>query len=369
MEKEYRICNRCVMDTSDPEILFDENGNCNHCNEFLEKTSKRVYQGEKTDKELKQLVEKIKKDGKKYEFDCLIGVSGGIDSSYVAYLVKDLGLRPLAVHMDNGWNSEEAVLNIKNICNKLNIEYQSYVLDWEVFKDVQLSVLKSSIVEVEIPTDVAIPAALHKIAAENNIKYIVSGGNFATEGILPDKWFYNAKDLKLLKSIYKKFGTKDFSKFPTFDWKKEMYYKLVKGIKMFYILNYVNYDKDEAMEFLKNKLDWRYYGGKHYESKFTGFAQSYIQPVKFDVDYRKATFSTQICMGTMTRKEAIENLKAKSYNENTYLDEMAYVAKKLGLTTEEFKQILEEPAKSYKNYPNDEKKLEFIYDVYRKLMN
>lgn len=365
-EKKYQICNRCVMDTSDPEITFDKEGNCNHCIDFIESTSKKVYLGEKTDKELAEIVKTIKQKGKKNEFDCLIGVSGGIDSSYVAYLVKELGLRPLAVHMDNGWNSEEAVNNIKNICKKLNIEYQSYVLDWETFKDVQLAVLKSSIVEVEIPTDVAIPAALHKIAAENNIKYIISGGNFATEGILPDKWFYNAKDLTLLKAIYKKYGTKSLNKFPSFDWKKEIYYKYFHGVRMVYLLNYVDYNKDEAMNLLKDKLGWKYYGGKHYESKFTGFAQSYIQPVKFNVDYRRATFSTQICMGTMTREEALEQLKNKPYNEAQIENEIAYVAKKLDLPVDEFKKIIAAPAKSYKDYPNDEKKLKFIYDIYRK---
>lgn len=365
-EKKYQICNRCVMDTSDPEITFDKEGNCNHCIDFLESTSKKVYLGEKTDKELAEIVKTIKQKGKKNEFDCLIGVSGGIDSSYVAYLVKELGLRPLAVHMDNGWNSEEAVNNIKNICKKLNIEYQSYVLDWETFKDVQLAVLKSSIVEVEIPTDVAIPAALHKIAAENNIKYIISGGNFATEGILPDKWFYNAKDLTLLKAIYKEYGTKSLNKFPSFDWKKEIYYKYFHGVRMVYLLNYVDYNKDEAMNLLKDKLGWKYYGGKHYESKFTGFAQSYIQPVKFNVDYRRATFSTQICMGTMTREEALEQLKNKPYNEAQIENEIAYVAKKLDLPVDEFKKIIAAPAKSYKDYPNDEKKLKFIYDIYRK---
>ena len=355
------------MDTSDPEIIFDNKGFCNHCTEFINETSKKIYQGEITDLQLKKIVQEIKNKGKNSKYDCLIGVSGGVDSSYVAYLTHKLELRTLAVHLDNGWNSEEAVLNIKNLCNKLKIDYSSFVLEWEEFKDLQLSVLKSSIVEVEIPTDIAILGALHKTAAKHNIKYIISGGNFATEGILPKKWFYNPKDLTLLKSIHKKFGKKRIKNFPYFDYKKEIYYKFFKGIKIFYLLNYVSYDKKSVMKTLKKELDWKYYGGKHYESKFTGFVQSYYQFEKFNLDYRRATFSTQICTGTMKRDEALVELDKKPYNEEKVNLEIDYISKKLGIDKNEFLEIFNAPKKSYKNYPNDEKKLEFIYSIYRKL--
>jgi N-acetyl sugar amidotransferase len=368
-DQEYKQCARCVMDTSDPYITFDEKGYCNHCIEFFEKTSKLVYQGESSDKELEIMVQKIKNSVPKGKYDCLIGISGGVDSCYVAYKAKQLGLNPLAVHMDNGWNSEEAVNNIKKVCTKLNIDYQSYVLDWEEFRDIQLAFLKSSIVEIEIPTDTAIPAALHKVADEHNIKYIISGGNYATEGILPDSWFYDPKDLKLLKSIHKQFGTKPLKTFPAFDYKKEIYYKMIKGIKIFYLLNYLPFSKEGAMNILKDKLDWKYYGGKHYESKFTGFVQSYIQPVKFNVDYRKATFSTQICTGEISREEAIEALKKPPYNPDKIGQEKEYVAKKLGLTPDEFEEILNSPPKTYRDYPNDEKMLKFIYKFYRKYIS
>ena len=366
-EKEYRVCNRCVLDTTDPEIVFDEKGNCNHCNSYFDKIQHLSYQGEKSDKELEALVAEIKEAGKNNEYDCLVGVSGGIDSSYVAFLVKKLGLRPLAWHLDNGWNSDQAVKNIRSICTKLEIDYQSHVLNWEEFKDIQLSVLKSGITEVEIPTDIAILGAAHKIALEHNIKYIISGGNYATEGLLPEKWFYNPKDEKLLRAIQKKFGSKKPKTFPFFNYKKEMYCKFVKGIKMKYILNLVPFDKDEAMKTLENELDWKYYGGKHYESKYTGFVQSYIQPVKFNVDYRRATFSTQICAGTMTRDEALELLEKPSYNPETVESEMEYIAKKFGISVEEFKNLLEAEPISYKYYPNDEKKLNYIYNTYKKL--
>lgn len=367
--RKYQQCTRCVMDTSDPYIVFDEKGYCNHCSEFIERTSKLTYQGESSEHELNQYLEKIKNVGKNNKYDCIIGISGGVDSCYVAYIAKKRGLRPLAVHMDNGWNSEEAVNNIKKVCNKLDIDYQSYVLDWEEFKDIQLAFFKSSIVEIEIPTDIAIPAALHKVAVENNIKYIISGGNFATEGILPDSWFYDPKDLKLFKAIYNKYGTGKMKSYPLFDFKMEAYYKFIKGIKLFYLLNYVPFSKEEAIKTLKRELDWKDYGGKHYESKFTGFVQSYIHPVKFKIDYRRATFSTQICTGEITRTEALEKLKKLSYNPDTILPEKEYVSKKLGITLSEFEKIMIEPVKTYKDYPNSEKHLNFIYSIYRRFFS
>jgi N-acetyl sugar amidotransferase len=357
------------MDTSDPEIIFNNNGFCNHCEEFINETSKNIYKGEETDIQLKNLVNEIKRKGKNSKYDCLIGVSGGVDSSYVAYLTHKLGLRTLAVHLDNGWNSEEAVLNIKNLCNKLKIDYSSFVLDWEEFRDIQLSVLRSSIVEVEIPTDIAILGALHKTASKHNIKYIISGGNFATEGILPEKWFYDPKDLTLLKAIHKTFGKKRIKNFPYFDFKKEIFYKFFKGIKMFYLLNYIPYEKDKVMDVLKEELDWKYYGGKHYESKFTGFVQSYYQYEKFNLDYRRATFSTQICTGEMKREDALKELNEKPYSQEKINIEIDYVSKKLGIEKNEFSDIFNSPVKSYKDYPNDEKKLKFIYSVYRKLFS
>ena len=371
MGDDYRQCSRCVLDTTDPDIYFNDKGYCNHCTEYHESIAKMAYQGEASDRKLEAMVAKIKKAGKNRVYDCLIGISGGIDSCYVAYLAKNLGLKPLAVHMDNGWNSEEAVKNIKNVCNILGIDYQSYVLDWQEFKDIQLAFLKSSIVEVEIPTDIGIPASLHKVAVENKIKYILSGGNFATEGLLPNSWFYNPKDSKLFKAICKQFGTRKISSFPTYDYIDEMYYKFIKGIRILYPLNHIPFSKEEAMKTLKEKLDWKDYGGKHYESKYTGFVQSYIQPVKFNVDYRRATFSTQICTGEITREQALEELKNKPYPyDPEKIDmEIAYVCKKLELSTGEFDDIMNLPIKTYRDYPNNEKKLNFIYGVYRKLYN
>ncbi len=366
-KNSYQICSRCVMDTSDPDITFNEKGECNLCTEFIEKRAKHNYQGAKSDTELKRLAAEMKEAGKGKQYDCVLGLSGGIDSSYAAYIAKQHGLRVLAVHMDNGWNSEEAVLNIKNVAQKVGIDYESYVLDWEEFKDLQLAFLKASVPEAETPTDIALLAAMHIVANKYNIKYVMSGGNFATEGILPKCWHYNAKDTRYFNHIQKKFGTKRLKRFPLFDFKREMYFKLVKKMKLIYLLNYIPYSKDEAVDLLQTKLDWRYYGGKHYESKYTGFIQSYYLFKKFGIDYRRATLATQICTGVVTRAEALQTLEVLPYNEAKVQVEKEYIAKKLGITLTEFEKIIELPPKWYRDYPNDEKMLNFIYDTYRKL--
>lgn len=369
LKRSYQICARCVMDTTDPEIKFDAAGHCNHCTEFLATRDKFRYQGAESDRKLNQIVEEIKKAGSGRDYDCIIGLSGGIDSSYLSYVAKEKGLRILSVYLDNGWSSEEAVLNIKNITKKLGIDYESYVLDWEEFKDLQLSFLKAAVPEAETPTDMAIPAAMHHFAAKYNIKYILTGGNFATEGILPKSWHYNAKDLKYFNFIQKTFGKKILKKFPTFGYQREMYFKILKGVKMVYPLNYVPFAKDDAVALLKDKFDWKYYGGKHYESKYTRFIQSYYLYEKFGIDYRRATLSSEICIGKTVRADAVEQLKSKPFNPTEVEAEKHYIAKKFGISKDEFGKILNSPAKWYWNYPNDDKKLGFIYDTYRRIFN
>ena len=355
------------MDTTDLQITIGDNGYCNHCTEFLDNRVRHTYRGQESDAALNGLIATIKAAGKGNEYDCIIGVSGGSDSSYLAYVAKEKGLRPLAVHMDNGWNSEQAVQNIKNIIEKLEIDYESYVLDWHEFKDLQLSFLKASVPEAETPTDLAIVATLNYFAAKYNIRYILSGGNQATEGILPKSWHYNAKDLKYFNYIQRTFGARNLKNFPTFGYKKETYYKLIKGIRTVYPLNYVPYVKEEANQLLKDKFDWKYYGGKHYESKYTMFIQSYYLYEKFRIDYRRAGLAARICSGEISRSDAIEQLKSKPYDLAKIEDEKQYISKKLGVSRDEFERILNLPAKWYWDYPNDEKKLGFIYDAYRLL--
>jgi N-acetyl sugar amidotransferase len=366
-QRDYQICTRCVMDTTDLEIIFNSEGECNLCTEFLNTRLRYSYQGPHSDLKFNTLLTEIKDAGKGKEYDCIVGLSGGIDSSYVAYICKKEGLRVLGVHVDNGWNSEEAVINIKNIAQKLQIDYESYVLDWDEFKDLQLAFLKASVPEAETPTDIALLAALHEIASKYGVKHIISGGNFATEGILPKLWHYDAKDLKYFKAIQKTFGTKPIRKVPLFGFWKEIYYKLVKKIKMIYLLNYIPYSKAEAIDVLKREIDWRDYGGKHHESVYTKFIQSYYLYTKFGIDYRRATLSSQICAGSITREKALEQLQKKPFNEASIKSEKEYIAKKLGTTYEELEAILALKPKWYHHYPNNEKKLAMIYDVYRKL--
>jgi len=355
------------MDTTDPEIIFNENGYCNHCVEFLNKRAKHQYQGKESEAALDRIIEDMKRAGKGKEYDCIAGISGGIDSCYMAYIARQKGLRVLAVHLDNGWNSEESVLNIKNVAQKLDIDYESYVLDWEEFRDLQLAFLKASIPEADTPTDMAIPAALHHFAAKYGIKNIIIGGNLSTEGILPPTWHYNAKDMKYFSYIQKTFGQKKLKTFPTFGYKEEMYYKLVKRIKVIYPLNYVQYVKEDVKKIVTEQLGWKSYGGKHHESIYTRFIQSYYLFEKFGIDYRRATLSSQICLGNVNRDDALEQLKSKPYQACEIEKEKQYLVKKFQITKDEFERILNLPAKWYWDYPNDSKKLSVIYDTYRKL--
>ena len=368
-ERPYQQCLRCVMDTSDPEITFDDIGYCNHCINFFDKTIKFSYLGANSDLELEKIAAKIKRNGKNKEYDCVLGISGGIDSAYVAYILKNMGLRVLLVHLDNGWNSEMAVKNIKSVAEKSGFDYQSFVLDWEEFRDLQLSFLEASVIEAETPTDIAIPGALHQMAAKYGIKYIVSGGNIATEGILPAMWHYDAKDTKFIKAVHKQFGKRKLKLFPTFGYWKEIYYKFVKGIRIVYILNLIPYSKEQAVELLEKEFNWKKYGGKHHESKFTAFVQSYLLPVKFNLDYRRATLSTQICTLEVTREQALEELNHIPYNPETIKYDIEYICKKLNITPEHFEAILKGPPKTYRDYPNNEKKLKFIYGMYKRFFS
>ena len=365
--RPYQECRRCLMDTSDPEIIFDERGYCNHCNSYFDLLTHKTYRGEVSDRELDALIDKVKQAGQGKDYDVVIGISGGVDSIYTALQAKQRGLRVLAVQMDNGWNSELAVHNIEKILQRLEIDLHTEVLNWGEFRDLQLAFLKASVPEAETPTDIAIPAVLHKFAAQYGVKYIFSGGNYVTEGILPKSWHYDAKDVKYLKGINRQFGSSRLKSFPTFGFQKESWYKLFKGIRMVYPLNLMPYNKRDALKILETELDWKNYGGKHHESLYTKWVQSYLLPVKFGIDYRRATFSTQICAGEITREYALEELKNPPYNPATIAEESDYLCKKLGITSEELEQILQLPPRSWRDYPNNKKWLEFVYDLYRKL--
>ncbi|OFY24688.1 MAG: hypothetical protein A2X02_01475 [Bacteroidetes bacterium GWF2_29_10] len=347
--KKYQECTKCVMDTSDEDIFFDKKGVCNYCNEF-NNSKINVPNPDKLNKQ----IEKIKKDGKGHEYDCVIGLSGGVDSSYLAYIVKEeFGLRPLAVHLDNGWNDELAVKNIENIVRKLDIDLHTHVINWEEFKDIQLAYLKASVIDIEAITDHAIFAVLWEIANKNNIKHILLGLNRATEEIMPKSWTFNKNDITNLTDIQAKHGTMAIKTLPQMGLAKIIYYKHIKGMSSFSPLNYINFNKDEAKQFLIEKLGWRDYGGKHFESIFTRFYQGYILPRKFKIDKRRAHLASLINTNQISRDEALEILKQPPYSEKLVNEDYEYVIKKFGLTKEEMEKILNSPVNSHFKYKAD----------------
>jgi len=352
------------MDTSDPDIKFDENGFCNHCNDYFRIGTFYLKNKINGWKELEKLVKRIKKKQRGREYEVVVGVSGGVDSSYVAYLTKKLGLRTLLVHFDNGWDTELAVKNIENLVNKLGFDFQTEVVNLVEFKDIQLSFLKASVANVEIPTDHAFLAALYKLCNQYSIKYIFSGSNFVTERILPKSWGYNAKDLRHLKAIHKKYGSIKLKTFPMLGIFKEIYFTYFRGIKMIRVLDYINYNKFEAIETLTNEYNWRYYGGKHYESRFTKFFQAYILPKKFGIDKRRAHLSSLICSGQISREKALETMKQELYPLSQLKEDKEYIIKKLGLSEEKFSSIIKLPVKNYRDYPSLEKLNHVIYSIY-----
>jgi N-acetyl sugar amidotransferase len=340
------------MDTSDPDIQFDEQGICNHCHRWYVRSRNEVFQGEDARIRLEKSVETIKAQGKGKEFDCVIGVSGGVDSTTVAYHVKRLGLRPLAVHLDNGWNSELSVQNIHHTLNKLGIELCTHVMDWSEFRDLQLSFLKASVINAEIPTDHAIVALLYHTAARLGVRYVISGGNINTEGIMPESWCYNARDLRHVMGVHRRFGSKKLTTFPRISLFHWVHYTFGKGIKFWPILNYLSFNKEEAKKLLMSELGWREYGYKHYESIYTRFYQGYILYKKFNVDKRRAHLSTLVCSGEMTRAQALDELEKEPYPLDQMEQDKDYVSKKLGITVKEFDALMELPCRSHLEYPN-----------------
>ncbi|GJQ37208.1 MAG: LPS biosynthesis protein WbpG [Anaerolineaceae bacterium] len=347
---EYQMCKRCVMDTSDPEITFDENGVCNHCHTYDRLVREHIVDGEAGRQRLEKLVADIKRAGQGKQYDCVIGVSGGVDSTYVAYLVKKLGLRPLAIHLDNGWDSELAVKNIEETLKRLEIDLYTEVLDWEEFRDIQSAFLKASTPDSEIPTDHAIVAILGNMAAKLGVKYILIGNNVRTETHLPSAWSEGHFDWKYIRELHKRFGTRPLKTFPHFGF--FTYYMRMITQKRIAILDYVHYTKKEALHVLQEELGWKYYGGKHYESIYTRFYQGYLLPVKFGYDKRRCHLSSLICSGEMTREQALEELKIPAYSPSMQEEDREYVAKKLGLTDDEFTAIMSAPKKSYWDYPS-----------------
>jgi N-acetyl sugar amidotransferase len=354
--RSYRICIRCVMDTSDPDIHFDAEGLCSHCRNF-ERLGRPILERARSAQgalALERLVARMKVQGARRDYDCVIGISGGVDSTYVALKVKELGLRPLAVHFDSGWNSELAVSNIENIVKTLGIDLHTFVADWEEMRDLQLAFFKAGVANCDIPQDHAFLAVLYRSAARHGIKYILSGGNVATEFILPTAWGYNASDLRHLRAIQRRFGTMRLRHYPTLGfWRRYLYYPYVNRIRVVRLLDYMPYEKEEAKRVIAERLAWRDYGGKHYESLFTRFFQAYYLPMKFGFDKRRAHLSSLIVTGQLTREQALAELSSPPESESRLLAEKEFVAKKLGLREEQFDRILQSPGRNYDDYPSN----------------
>lgn len=351
MSLEYRICTRCLMDTTDPEIQFDENGVCNHCHDYDRLIRQRVIGGEAGLRYLETLVEQIKREGRGKPYDCIMGVSGGVDSTYVAYVAKKkFDLRPLAVHMDNGWDSELAVKNIEEALKRLDIDLYTNVLNWEEFRDLQLAFLKASTPDSEIPSDHAISAVVGGIAEKMKVRYVLTGANVRTETHLPRAWSQGHFDWKYIQNVYKQFGKGSLKTFPHQDF--FTYYRRLLTLRRVDILNYLDYNKQEAMQLLQNELGWKYYGGKHHESIYTRFYQGYILPAKFGYDKRRSHLSSQICSGELTRDQALVELQKPAYAPSLQEEDREYVAKKLGTSDAEFDVIMNLPRKSYWDYPS-----------------
>lgn len=342
------------MDTTDPAITFNEDGECSHCTNFDVVQKPHWFPNAGGEKQLDKMIEDLKRDGHGKEYDCVVGLSGGVDSSYIAYLAKKrFDLRPLVVHIDTGWNSELAVSNIENIVKKLDIDLYTHVINWKEMKALQLAFFKSGIANQDIPQDHVFVAILRKLANKHKIKYFLEGGNLATESVLPNSWGHSNLDSTLIKSINKRHGTLQLKEYPLINLFQYyiVYPRIYKTIRI-RPLNYMPYSKEMAINTLTEELDWRYYGGKHYESRFTKFFQAYYLPTRFGYDKRKAHLSSLVLSGQMTRDEALAELEKPLYNETELADDKLYVSKKLGISEDEFEELLNAPLGSVDDYDN-----------------
>lgn len=352
MQKEYQICTKCILDTSDPGITFDDKGVCHYCNNFAELMDKSI-DGKEANNYLLEMVEKIKASTKG-EYNCIVGMSGGVDSTYVAYLAKKYGLKPLAVHIDAGWNSEIAVKNIESATSKLGIDLETIVVNWKEVRDLQRAYFKASVPNCDVPQDHAFVAGVYNLAAKYGIQYMISGHNNVTEFILPPSWGYNSGDLDNLIDIHNKFGEVKLKNYPKLSlFKKVIYYRYFKKLQSFRILNYVPYNKEEVKNFITENLGWKDYGGKHFESRFTKFFQSYYLPTKFGFDKRRAHLSNLIASGQMTRDAAQREMEISPYNKDELPEDTEYFIKKLGFSIDEWQEIMKSKPRKHTDFKSD----------------
>lgn len=366
MSREYKICTRCIMDTTDPNISFDKDGVCSNCHKYDEDVQLYGYKQGISEKSLHNLITEMKREGNGKEYDCILGISGGVDSAYMAYMATKLGLRILAVHVDAGWNTDIAVENVKKMCDKLQLDLHTIVIDWPSMMELQRAYMFSGLPNLDIPQDHVFLAAMYNYAHKYKIKYMLNGSNLATEGILPSAWGYAAIDFRNIKSVYKRCGRgkKIFSKYPHFNIWKYFYYQ--QKVKRVNLLNYIPYSKKEAMLTLEREFDWKYYGGKHFESRFTKFFQSYYLPKKFGYDKKRAHLSSLIVGGEMSRDEALKEMEdTTTYTLDQMFEDRDFIIKKLNISAEEWEQIMEMPNKCEDDYANSKKIINILVPLKR----
>lgn len=354
-KRPYMICTSCIMDTSDSNISFDQHGRCDYCNNYYDNILPNWHPDERGEREIMEVAEQIKRDGKDRDHDCIIGVSGGVDSSYLVVLAKEkLGLRPLIFHVDAGWNSQQSVNNIEKLVDGLGLDLHTEVINWLEMKDLQLAFFKAQVPHLDTPQDHAFFAALYNFAAKHGVKYVLTGANYSTECVRePLEWHYHASDLLQLKDIHRQFGTRELKTFPLADiFTYKLYYRFVKGIRVVKPLNNFPYLKEEAMQELADRFGWQKYAHKHYESRFTRFYEGYWLPKKFGFDKRRAHFSSLILTGQLSRDEALRKIAQPAYDEEMMAQDFEYIATKLDLTVAELQALLDGPNKSYHDYKN-----------------
>lgn len=357
-----QICINCVMDTSDSQITFDEHGVCDHCRGFREHVLPHWHPDETGRRMFARVVDEIRRTGKGKEFDCILGMSGGLDSSFMLHLaVKEFGLRPLVFHVDGGWNSDIAVNNIQALVDGLGLDLYTEVINWEEMRDFQLAFFKSGVPHLDVPQDHAFIATLYHFANKHGIKYILNGGNISTECVRnPLEWLYYGTDMAQIKDIHRRFGTVPLKTFPLSSiFFHKIYLRYLRGVRVVKPLDWMPYTKNLAIQTLTSQYGWRAYPQKHFESRFTRFYEGYWLPERFGFDTRKVQFSSLILTGQMTRADALSALERPAYDPGTIQQEFDYIAKKLGITSEELRGYFTMPKKSYKDYRNQQ----WVFDL------